>query len=204
MKAEEMRTSNFERRTLNFELSVGGHPVRRCTFNVGRSTFALLCVSAFCLLPSAFVSAAPTQEDVLRSISQNVNESSGGGKLLAVFAGGAGILLLLAVLQQRQQRESRPRSVQHPGKLLKEVMKTVPLKPAEMKQLKLLVERKRGGDEDEAAGEPVVENPLTLILCPSVLVRAMRNPPPKVDRKVIAQLARKLGTPGQPPAGRGR
>jgi len=163
--------------------------------NVRRSTFALAFISAFCLLPSAFLSAAPTQEDVLRSISENVNESSGGGKLLAVVAGGVAIILLLAVLQQRQQRVAQPKSVQHPGKLLKEVMKTVPLKPAELKQLKLLVERKRG--EEDGAGEASVENPLTLILCPSVLVRAMRNPPPKVDRKVIAQLARKLGAHGQ-------
>ena len=148
------------------------------------------------------VYAAPTQEDVLRSISENVNESGGGGKLLAVIAGGAGIILLLAILQQRQQREARPKSVQNPGRLLKEVMKSVPLKPAEMKQLKLLVERRRD-EAGDSSGQPAVENPLTLILCPSILVRAMRNPPPKVDRKVIAQLARKLGTPGQPP-GRGR
>jgi hypothetical protein len=80
-------------------------------------------------------------------------------------------------------------------------MKTVPLKPAELKQLKLLVERKRA--EEDGAGEASVENPLTLILCPSVLVRAMRNPPPKVDRKVIAQLARKLGAQAQGTSTRG-
>jgi hypothetical protein len=192
-----MRASNIQRPPSNTEHSTGAHALRGWTLSVQRSTFAL--AFAFCVLPSALASAAPTQEDVLRSISQNVNESSGGGKLLAVLAGGAAIILLLAVLQQRQQREARPKSVEHPGRLLKEVMKTVPLKPAELKQLKLLVERKR--DEEGEPGGVKVENPLTLILCPSVLVRAMRNPPAKVDRKVIAQLARKLGA--QPP-GRAR
>src|SRR3954447_22883079 len=174
-----MRTSNVQRPTSNIEQSVIRHSVRRSTFGLP-SAFCLLpsaFVIAFCLLPSALAHAAPTQEDVLRSISQNVNESSGGGKLLAVVAGGVAIILLLAVLQQRQQRVAQPKSVQHPGKLLKEVMKTVPLKPVELKQLKLLVERKRGAEE--GAGEASVENPLTLILCPSVLVRAMRNPPAK-------------------------
>jgi len=169
---------------------------------VARVLHALAVLVTFHIsLISTPASAAPTQEDVLRSISQNVNESSGGGKLLAVVAAGVALVLLLAVLQQRQQREARPKSVQHPGKLLKEIMKTVPLKPAELKQLKLLVERKR--DDAEGAGELQVESPLTLILCPSVLVRAMRNPPAKLDRKVIAQLARKLGAQGHPP-GRGR
>jgi hypothetical protein len=188
-----MRTSNVQRPTSNIEQRMAERPVRRWTFSVRRSTFALNAafIVAFCVLPSALVSAAPTQEDVLRSISQNVNESSGGGKLLAVVAGGVAIILLLAVLQQRQQREARPKSLEHAGRLLKEVMKSVPLKPAELKQLKLLVERKR--EEDEQTGGATVASPLTLILCPSVLVRAMRNPPAKVDRKVIAQLARKLG-----------
>jgi hypothetical protein len=191
MQNEELRMQ----RAPDTKLQRKPRPARRHTW------WAMAFVSTFCILHSAFSSAAPTQEDVLRSISQNVSESSGGGKLLAVVAGGVGIVLLLAVLQQRQQREARPKSVQHPGKLLKEVMKTVPLKPAELKQLKLLVERKRGDEEEP--GQVSVENPLTLILCPSVLVRAMRNPPAKVDRKVIAQLARKLGTQGQTP-GRGR
>lgn len=160
-------------------------------------------ITFYVALVSTPASAAPTQEDVFRSISQNVNESSGGGKLLAVVAAGVAVVLLLAVLlQQRQQRATSPKSVQHPGRLLKEVMKVVPLKPVELKQLKLLVERKRDDDEDNP-GEVRVESPLTLILCPSVLVRAMRNPPAKVDRKVIAQIARKLGAQGHPP-GRGR
>lgn len=175
-------------------------PVKRENANLttrhGTPAAALALLLALVVsLASTSASAAPTQEDVLRSISDNVNESSGGGKVLAVFAGGAALILLLAILQQRKQREVRPRSVQHPGRLVKEVMKSVPLRPAELKQLKLLVDRK---GEPDARDEVHVENPLTLILCPSVLVRAMRNPPPKLDRKVVAQLARKLGTHAAP------
>ena len=62
-------------------------------------------------------------------------------------------------------------------------MKTVPLKPKELKQLKLLVEE---------GGEPV-QSPLTLLLCPSVLARAVKNRPRNVDRAVVAQIVRKLG-----------
>src|SRR4051812_10968246 len=56
----------------------------------------LLFIAAFCLLPSALVHADPTQEDVFRSISQNVNESADAGKFFAVIAGAVALVLLLA------------------------------------------------------------------------------------------------------------
>ena len=71
--------------------------------------------------------------------------------------------------------------------------------PAELKQLKLLVDRKR---ETDAEDDVHIESPLTLILCTSVLVRAMKSPPSKIDRKVVAQLARKLGA--HPPQAKAR
>jgi hypothetical protein len=85
-----------------------------------------------------------------------------------------------------------PQAVHHPGRLIREVLKAVPLKPKEVKQLKLLAEASRrlhaaGGNEEG------VEYPLTLILCPSVLARTLKQQPANIDRAVIAGIVRKMG-----------
>ncbi len=60
-------------------------------------------------------------------------------------------------------------------------MRTVDLRPAEVKQLKML------------ADDQNVSSPLTLLLCPSVLAKAVKAKPGKVDRKIMIAVARKLG-----------
>jgi hypothetical protein len=147
----------------------------------------LVCIlhSAFCIRISAI-----TQDDVFKSIKENVSESEGGGRrLLIVLLGLIAIVLMLVALSARRKTDSAgPRALHHPGKLLKEVSRQIPLRPAELKQLKLLAHAHR-----DDAGRPV-DNPLVLLLCPSALVAAMRaSRATRVDRKVMTSLARKLG-----------
>lgn len=153
-----------------------------------RVRFTVVLFTAFCLLPSAHCSAAaPTQEEVFKSISQNVSEGDGGGRtLLAVILGGVAVVMLLTLLSSRRTRKSTPKALNHPGKLLKEITRAVPIRAVELKQLKLLVEAERN------AGEPI-DSPVVFLLCPSALTTAMRAGRVKVDRKVMAGLARKLG-----------
>jgi len=54
------------------------------------------------------------------------------------------------------------------------------LRPSEVRQLKVLAE------------EQQVSSPLTLLLCPSVLAKAVKHQSGKVDTRVIAQVARKM------------
>jgi hypothetical protein len=148
-------------------------------------------LAAFIILFSTSIAlAAPSQEDVFRSIQQNVGQrSEDSGKGLAILLGGIGALIMVMLIGSRiRKRQSVPKAVNHSGKLLREVMKTVPLKPKEMKQLKLLADETRR----EGAGVEPVESPLTLILCPSVLSKALKNRQTKVDRAVIAQVVRKM------------
>ena len=139
----------------------------------------LFLFSSFILHPSSFLAAAPTQEEVLRSINQSVGESVDGGKLLAVFLAIIAAVVLVALLNYRQKRSVVPKVLNHPGKLLREVARSVNLKPAEIKQLKALSE----GQE--------LSSPLVLLLCPSVLARAARSKPERVDKNVLASLLRK-------------
>jgi hypothetical protein len=146
--------------------------------------------SSFIILHSAFpASAAPTQEEVFKSIKQNVgHQSEGSGKGMAILAGGAGALILVMLLGSRvKRRQTSPQPLHHSGRLLREVMKTVPLKKKELKQLKLLAEASR---DEEGEG---VQSPLTLLLCPSVLSRTLKNHPVKIDRAVMSNVVRKMG-----------
>jgi hypothetical protein len=97
------------------------------------------------------------------------------------------------VLGSRAKRQAVPQPLNHSRKLMREVMKAVPLRRGEVRQLKLLADA-----ATVDGGEPV-ESPLTLLLCPSVLARAMKSRPAKVDRAVIARVVRKMGL-GQPRA----
>ena len=143
-----------------------------------------------CMLHLAFATisiATPTQEEVFKSISQNVSESDGSGRMLLAFiVTGAAVLMLLTLFSSRRTREATPKALNHSGKLLKEISKSIALRPVELKQLKLLAEGERNAGIS-------VESPLVFLLCPSALTSAMRASRVKVDRKVMAGLARKLG-----------
>jgi hypothetical protein len=156
---------------------------------LGRRRRRLIACISFCILQSAFCMSTPaiTQDDVFKSIQQNVSESEGAGRtFLAVLLGAAAIVMLLAILSARRRREASPKALNHQGKLLKEVARKVGLRPAEVRQLKAMAEAER------AAGQ-TIESPLVYLLCPSVLTATMRSGRVKVDKKVMAGIARKLG-----------
>ena len=142
--------------------------------------------------------AAPSANEVFKSLQQNVGgqaeDNAGNGKGLAiVLAGAAALIMVMLAGSKVRARRATPQAVHHPGKLLKEVLKAIPLKPKELKQLKLLAETSRRRHEEDGTREEGVENPLTLILCPSVLARTLKDRPANVDRAVVAGLVRKMG-----------
>ena len=108
---------------------------------------------------------------------------------MALLLGGVAVVMLLALFNSRNKREATPQTLNHSGKLLKELTRQIPLRPAELKQLRLLAEA------EQEAGVPI-DSPLVFLLCPSTLTIAMRSSRVKVDRKVMAGLARKLGLVG--------
>ncbi|HEY1628429.1 MAG TPA: hypothetical protein VGF52_01145 [Tepidisphaeraceae bacterium] len=137
--------------------------------------FALFIVQA-----SAFAQSNQSSDDVLKSISDNVGDSVDPGKLLMVIFSGAGLIVLIALLSRRETKAITPKTLNHPGKLIKEISKSVNLKPAEVKQLKVL------------ADQTEVSNPLVLLLCPSLLTQAVKDNPGKINRQTILSVARKI------------
>jgi hypothetical protein len=140
-----------------------------------------------CSLLLAPARAQPTQEEVFRSIGENVNEPVDSGRVLGVLAGMAGVILLVAVIGQQRKRVAAPKPLHHHGKLLKEVLGSITVKSAELKQLKTIVQEAK-----VRGGHGIPESPLTLLLCPSLLARAVKENPGKVDRPVVAGLVRRL------------
>ena len=73
------------------------------------------------------------------------------------------------LLHQRFKRQASPKAIHHPAKLTKELAQAVALKPAEIKQLKTLA------DQIQAQHGITIQSPLTLLLCPSLLAKAMKE-----------------------------
>lgn len=126
------------------------------------------------------VLAAPTNEEFFQSVRENMDKPVDPSKFIAVLLAAVGVILLVMLFNRKRERQIRPKVLNHPGKLIKEIAAAVHLKPSEMKQLKLL-----------ADGQGV-SGPITLLLCPSVLARAVREKSSKIDKKIVAQIARKL------------
>jgi len=142
----------------------------------------LVLCSSFIIHHSSFTaSAAPTQEEVLKSIGDNVGQSIDPGKLLAAVFGVAAFVILIALVGQRRKRIIAPKALNHQGKLLKEIAKSVNLKPGEIRQLKQL------------ADDQQLSSPLLLLVCPSMLGKAVKSGGTKVDRHTLNSIARKIG-----------
>ncbi len=126
----------------------------------------------------------PKLEDVFKSTQTSFENTGHGNQVWALVLGAIAIVLLLVLFQKRGQRRTLPRSANHHGKLLKEIQRQLPLKNREIKQLKIL------------ADQEGCSSPLVLLLCPSLLTRAIHGKNNRVDRKIIADIARKLTRTG--------
>jgi hypothetical protein len=127
--------------------------------------------------------AGPTQEDVFRSISQNVGSQGENRSAAPFFYLMLGIIGLILVIHFRRKRTTEPGTLNHPGKLMKELSRALGLSKAEVRQLRLL------------AKQASIDSPIVLLLCPSVLALAMRETTSeKLDKRVLADLGRRLAS----------
>ncbi|HLL90100.1 MAG TPA: hypothetical protein VK324_12430 [Tepidisphaeraceae bacterium] len=145
----------------------------------------LTAIASVVLLHSTVLQAAPTAEEIFKSMDAKATDNVALLPAFAMVAAGIGVLMLLAWLSRRVQRKSVDTGYNHPAKLVREIGKTIGLKRAELKQMKLLADTCAAD-----AGES--PNPLTLLLCPSVLAKAVAKNPPKIDRQVLAGVVKQL------------
>lgn len=124
--------------------------------------------------------ANPTQEEVFQSINDNVRSTVDISKAVPYLLIAGGVAILVALFNHHKKRLTFPRKANNPAKLSREMCRAISLRSVELKQLKLL------------AQDQGVEFPLTLILCPSILGKAIRTPGARVDRLIVKQLVQKL------------
>jgi hypothetical protein len=138
-------------------------------------------------LPHQAASAAPSQADFFKSVQENMGKSQDFDyrPLLLIAAGGGVAVLLLFVSNRRQKTVRSPQSLNSPAKLMKEILRQVPLNAAEVKQLKVLAGAVKTPHADGIS-------PLALLLCPSLMAKGLRGAGNKVDRKTVALIVRKL------------
>ena len=145
----------------------------------------MFALSSILYLPSSPVLGA-TQEEFFRSMQQSVDGGSGGveaGRVLLLLCAGAALVGLVMLLGKQRTRKvaAASRAVNNPRKLMKEITRASRVTSGEMRQLKVL------------ADQGSCDNPITLLLCPSLLVKGIQQQGGKADRQVLLQLARKMG-----------
>ena len=102
---------------------------RKCLWTAG---------CAIILVAASPASAAQTQDEVLKSIQDNVNQTVDITKAVPYFLVIVGAVILLIVYQSFRKRQAMPRRVNHSGKLTREISRTLHLRSVEVKQLKIL------------------------------------------------------------------
>lgn len=163
--------------------------MRRFSRQISSFAPALAAVLFACIFASPrLAEAKPTQNDVFRSIEDSVSESSdsSGPSVWPWVCGGLGVVIVVILIGRRQNQQIASKAVNNRGKLLRELVRVVPLKPKELKQIKTLA------DELPLAPDRPLASPLVLLLCPSVLEKAVREKSTRADRKTLHEIARQL------------
>ncbi len=107
--------------------------------------------------------SATTADQVFKSMGESMSESVNPLHILGAVALLIGVLVLLSLLTHRRDPREKPKPVNNPARLIRELARQAGLRPRELKQLKQL------------ALEQNIDNPLVLLLCPSVLKKAMEK-----------------------------
>jgi hypothetical protein len=135
------------------------HPTDDRRARISLSLLAFLLVLVFA---TQATHASPTPEEISRSFTESMQQEPDYWRMLPWFFAFAGSVLVVMFIRQRQVRQAMPRVLNHPGKLVREMVRNADIDAAEMKKLKA------------EAKELDCEHALTLLLCPS-----LRDKPPE-------------------------
>lgn len=144
-----------------------------------RRAIALIC-GCVVLAMTATPAVALTQDEVLQSINQHVSSTVDMTKLVPYLVLGLAALLLVVWYTHHTQPKLVTKPLHHRGKLLREIARKLQLNAAQIRTLKILAQEQRLG------------SPLTLLLCPSLLGKAIHTPNPRVDRMVLSEVVHRL------------
>ncbi|GEM_PF-2576766 len=129
-------------------------------------------------MPRPAILAQVKLEDFFRSTQESVAGEASASRLVALLLCVAALMILLWLLHHWRNRQVARGAINHHGRLLREVAREVGLRPAEVRALRELAQRQRCG------------NPLLLLLCPSLLSRALQQAEEHHRRSLEGLIAR--------------
>ena len=140
--------------------------------------------------PILSILAEQDPTEYLKSLSSGVSgdtgQPTGGSHLLAFIILIIGVVLILLWWNARQSSPKKAKPVNHSRKLLRQISREMGLAGDEVKQLKVLADI-----HEQSTGQPL-QNPLTLLICPSILTKSLETDDVKIDRAVVARMARRV------------
>lgn len=120
-----------------------------------------------------------TLEDFYRSTRDSLTETPDTGRIVALLVLAAVLLVVLAVLHVWYRRQAVPKTVNHQGRLTKEVGRSLSLKSDELARLA------------KAAEEQDLASPLVLLLCPSLLAKTIASKAGP-EREALMRVAKRM------------
>lgn len=149
----------------------------------GNTWVRAIVAAAMLSLASSAANAETAEQLFKRSLQENLDQPVDPQKLMAFGVVVVALILGTIFINRWRAAAGRPRSstaLNSPTKLLREVTRGVNLRPAEVKQLRILCEQQN------------VASPLVMLLCPSVLGKAIKENQKRIDRVVLGGLAKKI------------
>jgi hypothetical protein len=104
-----------------------------------------------------------TQDEVFKSINDNVGSPADPTKMVPWVCGAVVVAMLIFFYSKWQNRQVTPKLLNNSNKLMREVLKKLPIRRTPVKHLKMLAEQQG------------CSSPLTLLICPSLLSSAAKR-----------------------------
>ena len=133
-------------------------------------TLPILTALASLTCGASTLLAEVTQDEALKSIRDNMGQPVDLSRIGWVVAGLLVVMVLLLYLEHRRKARRSAKALNSRSKLIREVTRAVGLKPSELKKVRAMADQLRSHHETD------VDNHLVLLLCPSLLAKAMRKP----------------------------
>jgi len=145
------------------------------------------------MLAMSSLAHADDSADKLKSLfdgvagkTQQTTGDGGASHLLAFAVLVLGIITILVWYNARTPKPAKVKQVNHSRKLMKQISRQIGLAGDEVRQLKVLA------DIHQRTSGQTLQNPLTLLLCPSLLTTTLNTNDVKIDRQVVSRLARRI------------
>lgn len=129
------------------------------------SMLAVLALTVALWPAPAWASGNRTPEEFFQGMRENLTQRVDTRMIFWVIGGAVALVALLAGLQALLRRQAAPRVLHSPARLQRDIAKLAGISRADLNHL------------SDLARQQKLSSPLLFLICPSLLEKAMREPP---------------------------